>query len=330
LIWAGATGYRNVTKQKPAEIDTKYRIGSISKPLTATALAVLYSQEKIALDQPIKKYLPTLTTQHQDITLRQLASHTSGIRHYGYRLTAPYKEFWLNEKFTTVQASLELFINDNLSFEPGSEFQYSSFGYTLISAVMESATNTDFTSLMNKLVITPLAMSHTEVESTSDEQQNIATNYAMQFMTGVLKPAISIDSSYKLAAGGYIGTPSDLVKLGNFWLSDKESDNELISNNTRQQFLTVQRLINGDKNSDFYALGWRVQKIKLPNSTAKTTVIFHDGQIQGGTSFLVLFPEHEVVIAMVTNSNVENEMDLPKKSFQLAQLFLPKSITIKK
>jgi serine beta-lactamase-like protein LACTB len=129
------------------------RIASISKPITSLIAAKLYEENKLDFDKSIDFYLPHLPTFKYNeklvkITTRQLISHTSGIRHYEKKneinnekseggSDTSLKEFYIKENFKTTKDALELFIKDELLSEPGTEFFYTTHGFTLLSAVLE-------------------------------------------------------------------------------------------------------------------------------------------------------------------------------------------------
>ncbi|MEX2116691.1 MAG: serine hydrolase domain-containing protein [Bacteroidota bacterium] len=155
VVWSEGFGYADLEQKVPVTPETKFRIGSISKPLTAAALGLLYEKGRINLDTLIQAYVPTFPLKRQMITLRQLAGHIAGVRHYRD------DEMLLSKRFLTVEAGLGIFRNDTLLFEPGTRFSYSSYAWNLISAAIERATGVEFLQYMDKMVIHPLGMSNT-------------------------------------------------------------------------------------------------------------------------------------------------------------------------
>src|SRR5262249_21044453 len=135
---------------------TRFRLGSVSKVLTAAGLAKLVEEGKLDLDAPIQQYAPSFPTKPWPVTTRQLAGHTAGIRHYeqkdftGLLAGSPH--------FESVTKSLGIFANDPLLFQPGSSYAYSSYGWVLISAVMEGASKQEFLSFMQGSVFEPLGL----------------------------------------------------------------------------------------------------------------------------------------------------------------------------
>src|SRR2546426_9120253 len=133
LVWSEGCGYADAERQQPVTRETQFRIGSVSKPLTATAVVLLYERGKLDLDAPVQRYVPSFPDKGYPITTRQLAGHLAGIRHYRG------DEFVLNRRFGSVGEGLTIFQDDSLLFPPGTRFSYSSYGWNLISAVIEGA-----------------------------------------------------------------------------------------------------------------------------------------------------------------------------------------------
>ncbi|CAN0606683.1 unnamed protein product, partial [Ectocarpus sp. 12 AP-2014] len=148
-----------------ADLDTKkyvdpkssiFRIASVSKPIAATALAHMVQADLISLDESFYTYLQDYPKKKWDFTIRQLASHTAGIRVY------KGKEFALNEPFG-IKDSLSIFKNDPLVFEPGTEYLYNSFDWVMISAAMQEANGIPFEAYVQEKVLDPLGMKNTYI-----------------------------------------------------------------------------------------------------------------------------------------------------------------------
>ena len=98
----------------------------------------LWSEGKVDLDDPVQNYVTSFPEKRYPVTIRQVAQHVGGIRHYRGL------EFMSNIHYSTVEEGLAIFANDTLLFEPGSKYSYSSYGWNLISAVMETASGEEF------------------------------------------------------------------------------------------------------------------------------------------------------------------------------------------
>ncbi len=126
VVWAEGFGYANVEARTPVWPSTRFRIGSVSKTLTATALGLLVEDGRLDLDVPIQRYVPDFPVKRYPITTRQLAGHLAGIRHYRG------DEFLSNRLYPSVRVALDVFEDDSLLFEPGTQYSYSTYGWSLI------------------------------------------------------------------------------------------------------------------------------------------------------------------------------------------------------
>jgi CubicO group peptidase (beta-lactamase class C family) len=158
VIWSSGFGYADLEQQVKATPQTVFRVGSISKSLTSVALGKLVQEGKIDLDAPVQRYVPTFPQKPWPITTRQVAGHLAGIRHYNPG------EFESTRHYPTVTEGLAIFEDDSLLFEPGTKFSYSSYGWNLISAVIEGASGEEFLSYMMKNVFQPAGMKATVPE----------------------------------------------------------------------------------------------------------------------------------------------------------------------
>jgi serine beta-lactamase-like protein LACTB len=282
LVYSEGFGYADLEQRVPAWPTTKFRIGSISKPLTAVALVQLFEEGKIDMDAPVQKYVPSFPEKGAKITPRMLAGHLGGIRHY------KDDEFVISRHYDSVLDGLKIFQDDPLVSPPGTKFNYSSYGFNLLSAVIESASGETFLSYMQNHVFTPLGLANT----TPDQNRSIITQRS-RFYTrekdGPLENATYVDNSYKWAGGGFLSTAEDLVKFGSALLQPgflKESSLRLL--------FTSQKTKAGEETH--YGIGFGIRK-----SQSSQTIYEHAGGSIGGTSQLILYPEAHMVVALVTN-----------------------------
>jgi CubicO group peptidase (beta-lactamase class C family) len=145
LIAHESVGYRNNATKEPARNTDIYRLASVSKPITAVAILTLVDQGKIDLDKPARTYL-TLPAGH-NYTLRQLLSHTAGIRHYR-PVPDPINEVY--DHYPTQQGAMNLFINDPLIGQPREKYIYSTPAYTIAGAALESVAKMPFPAYLRK------------------------------------------------------------------------------------------------------------------------------------------------------------------------------------
>ena len=282
IVWSQGFGYADVENRTPVWEQTKFRIGSVSKPLTAAAVALLVEQGKLDLDAPVQRYVPSFPEKRWPITTRQLAGHLAGVRHYNG------EEFLSSRRYETVLEALTIFQDDTLLFEPGERFSYSSYAWNLISAVVEGASGEDFLTYMQENVFDPLGMRHT-VAGHTDSIIPHRTRFYQRNREGYVLNAPFVDNSYKWAGGGFLSTPEDLVRLGMAHLDGAFLDPETIG------MLWTSQRTNEDQATD-YGIGWSAAA-----EDGRVRMASHGGGSVGGTTFLLVLPEEKAVIAMVGN-----------------------------
>jgi serine beta-lactamase-like protein LACTB len=153
VVLAQGYGQADVENAVPATADTVYRIASVSKPLTAIAAMKLVEGGKLDLDAPIQKYCPAFPKKQWTITTRQLLAHQSGIRNY-----KKDEETVSTRHYKSINEALKQFDNDPLEFEPGSNMQYTTFGYVVVGCIIEGASGESYDSYMHHVIFGPAHM----------------------------------------------------------------------------------------------------------------------------------------------------------------------------
>lgn len=287
LIWSDAVGFSDLEQRVPLWPHSRFRIASISKPLTAAAAAKLYSQSQLDVDTDIQKYVPGFPAKRWPITTRQLGAHLGGIRGYhpGEMLSpAPY---------ATVEDGLAIFSADTLMHEPDTEYLYSSYGWNLLSAVIEGASGEPFLDHMKQEIFLPLRMLNT-VADHPDSLIAHRVRFYVRNEDGTLLNAPYVDNSYKWAGGGFLSTPTDIVRFGIAHL-----DSSFLDPKARELLFTEQRTTTGEPVG--YAFGWQVE-----TRSDRLRYFSHSGGAIGGTSLLVIQPDTGVVVAAMVNMSGAN------------------------
>ena len=300
LVWSQGIGCADLEQQVSLTPISRLRIGSVSKPLTAALLGLLVEEGRLDLDAPIQTYVPDFPKKAWPITTRQLAGHLAGIRHY------KGNEFESREHYETVRQGLSIFENDPLLFEPGTKFSYSSYGWNLLSAVLEGAGGEPFLAQMEKRVFEPAGMTHTSADDPQHIVPDRARFYTRTRDTGEVVNAGYVDNSIKWAGGGFLSTAEDLVTFGNVLLEGR-----LLKPETLRMLWTSQKTADGKETE--YGMGWGVSL-----DAKGRRKISHSGGAQGGTANLVIYPDERFVIAMIVNSDDSFTGNTP----ELALLFL--------
>ena len=162
-VWSAGFGLADLEDSAPATSSTLYRLGSISKSITAVAVLQLYERGKLDVDAPVQKYCPAFPQKDSPITSRQLLAHLSGIRHYNDDGKGDVPEDSARH-FATMEDSLQLFASDPLLSKPGTQFHYSTYGYTLLGCVLEGAASQKYSDFVRENVFRPAAMDHSQAD----------------------------------------------------------------------------------------------------------------------------------------------------------------------
>ncbi len=282
LVWAEGFGRADLEQEVAVTPRTRFRIGSASKALTSVAVGMLHERGLLDLDAPVRSYLPDFPAKRWPITTRQLMGHVSGIRHY--RGDEPYSA----GHFTSVGEALAVFSADTLLFEPGTRSSYSSYGWTLVSAVVERVAGRPFLEVMRDEVLDPLGMDETVPDDVFAVVPGRTRFYLRGESDGSLRHERYVDQSNKWAAGGFLSTPSDLVRFGFSML-----DAELLAPETVELLWTPVQLDSGEEVP--MGLGWRLAEIR------GRAMIAAPGSSAGGQTSLILFPDERIVIALTSN-----------------------------
>jgi serine beta-lactamase-like protein LACTB len=293
-VWSAGFGMSDLEDSAPATSSTLFRLGSISKPITATAVMQLWERGKLDLDAPVQKYCPAFPQKEWPITSRQLLGHLGGIRHYNPDGKGDVPDDSARH-FATMEESLQIFAADPLVAKPGTEFHYSTYGYTLLGCVLEGAAGEKFVDFVRKNIFQPAGMDQTR----DDDFFAIVphrTRWYHKDKSGVVRNAGVLDSSYKIPGGGLISSADDLARFEAAILADK-----LMQRATRDLMWT--NLQPAEGKPSHYALGWFVAE-KFGLRTAG-----HTGGQQGtDTAFLVVPDRRAGVVVLANIDNVNTNL----------------------
>ena len=325
IVWQQGWGYADIASKKPVTPQTKFRAGSISKSMTSLALGQLIEQGKLNLDKDVRTYVPYFPKKKHAFTVRQLAGHLSGVPHYAAQ------EPTVKKHYTSVKEAMEIFKDRPLLFEPGTKYQYSSYGYVLVSAVVEETAKQPYLDYMQQSVFKPLGMSSTMPDDVTQSIANRATlyfilpkDYKKRYPAQVIKQAkihevhnakvatipevYNEDVSYKWAGGGFLSTPTDLVNM-------ILNHTKVVKPQTFKMLTTPQTFKNGKKTGRRYGVGWRYDVQKQD----KRPMIHHGGASTGGRSFLLYLPKEQIVVALASNALARYAQN---EAYEVAKFFI--------
>lgn len=282
IIYAEGFGYSDIEKKVPVTTETQFRAASVSKVLTVTALARLLQEKKLDLDAPVQRYVPGFPEKKYPVTVRQLAGHLSGLPHYN-------DSDKIEDRFyPTVKDGLSVFAHEPLLSQPGTAYNYSTHGYTLLSAVVEGASGMTFLDYMEKEIFTPLGMHSSGPDMRQRPSKNMATLYNIDKGAPEIERQPE-DPSYKWGAGGMISTPGDLVKLA-WGYSSGFLQPQIVDTVFRGQ-----QLISGKETG--VGIGWRVSQ-----DVDGRMVRDHAGSMAGARSVICIYPAEKLAVAVMVNA----------------------------
>jgi serine beta-lactamase-like protein LACTB, mitochondrial len=289
FVWSSGFGFADLENHVAATSATLYRLGSISKPITATGAMQLWEQKKLDLDVPIQKYCPAFPQKEWPITTRELLGHLGGIRHYKSG-SQDDPEIGNTRHFDDpIAAGIQFFANDPLVAQPGTKFRYSTMGYTLVGCAIEGASGEKYVDYIREHIIEPAGMTHTRPDDRFAIIHN-RTRFYTRDKSGAVENAEFLDSSYKIPGGGWLSSADDMARFEIAILNDR-----LVARATRDIMWTPQKATDGSTNG--YALGWGTGK------SLGVLDVGHSGGQQGTSTMMMLVPEKRVGVIVLINSD---------------------------
>ncbi len=284
--WSAGYGFADLENFVPFTATTVWRLGSISKPITAVAAMRLAESGRLDLDAPIQGACPAFPNKGKRITSRQLLGHLAGIRHY-----KADENFNSTHHYDSVTASLEAFKSDPLVHEPGAAYTYSTYGYVVLGCVVEGASGKSYADFLRENVTGPAAMERTRVDDEGSIVPNRARGYA-KAASGEIRNSDLADTSNKVPGGGLVSTAVD---LGRFAIA--LHTNKLLKPETFAQMQVPMKTTDG-KDSPYF--GWTIIDRKGEK------LLTHSGSQQGTSTYLAMIPARGFAVAILANTESVN------------------------
>ena len=278
IVFSKAYGTANLEKKTPNTLNTRFRLGSLTKQFTAAAVLLLEERGKLKTTDLVKKYYPEAPPAWDKITLVQLLTHTSGIPNF--TSFPDYEQF--SKQPNTPTELVQRFRDKPLDFEPGAEMRYSNSGYVLLGFIIEKASGTTYAKFVEENIFKPLGMKDSGYETATPPIPNLAQGYVL----GPSGPAVAdhLDMTVPLSAGGLYSTAPDLLRWTQALFANK-----LLS------AASLTKMTTPAKND--YAFGLAIAH------RAGLRVIEHGGSIDGFDTKLAYFPDDKLTIVALSNIN---------------------------
>ena len=284
IAYLQAYGLARLEPRTPAKPEMRYSIGSVSKQFTAAALLLLQEQGKLSLDDKVSKFMPDLTRANE-ITIRQLLSHTSG-----------YQDFWPQDYVmpmmlnpTTAEKIVDGWARKPLDFDPGTKWQYSNTNYVIAGVIVEKVSGMPFIQFLREKVLAPVGIKNaadTDKAKLGDSDPSGYSRYGL----GPLRPAPKEGQGWMFAAGELAMPAEDLAR----W--DISIINQtLLKPASYHEFETEVVLKNGLGTR--YGLGVDI------TSDQGRRELSHGGEVSGFTAENAVYPDDRVAIAVLTNQD---------------------------
>lgn len=279
LIKAEGYGLANVELNVPATKETVFEIGSITKQITAAAIMLLVEEGRVNLDEKIGKYLPNTPESWNNVTVRHLLTHTSGIKSYtgltGFELTKRLKR----DDFIKILSA------HPLEFTPGERWIYSNSGYNLLGFIIETVSGKSYWDFTRERIFKPLGMNSTADRDPRYIIRNRATGYEWESNQLVGR---DYDLTDVFSAGAIVSTVLDLAK----WDAALRGDSFLKAQSKSQIWQPV-ALNNGKPYP--YGLGWNVAEFRGHK------LVSHGGQTAGFAANISRFTDDDLTVIVLTN-----------------------------
>jgi CubicO group peptidase (beta-lactamase class C family) len=282
IIKAQGYGLANIELNVPASAKTIFQSGSMGKQFTATAVMTLVEGGKLHLTDKIKKYFPGAPASWDDITVRNLLTHTSGIKNYTTKGMDYRKDYTEDDLVKLAEAP-------PLDFPPGTNWKYSNTGYVLLGILIHRVTGEFYGDFLQQRIFRPLGMTTTRIISERDIVPNRAAGYDL--VKGEWKNQEWVSPSLNTTADGSLYfTVLDLAKWDAALYTEK-----LLKRADLDEMWTVAKLDDGKPNKGGYGFGWFITKMNGHR------LIEHDGAWQGFTTIISRYVDDKLTVVVLTN-----------------------------
>ncbi len=281
IVRAEGFGLANVELQVPVKQETIFQSGSVGKQFTATAVMMLVEEGKIGLDDPLTKYFADAPASWKDVTVRELLSHTAGFGDYPKNFN--FRKDWTEDE------ELKLIESIPLAYPPGTNWEYSNFGYVTLGILIHRVTGEFYGDFLQQRIFHPLGMQSTRIISEVDIVPNRAAGY--QLVKGELKNQEWVAPVVNTTADGSLYfSILDLEKWNDALYTEK-----LLKRSSLELMWTPVKLKNGQPNKGNYGFGWFIDE------RAGHRCIHHDGSWQGFETAIDRYVDDQLTVVALAN-----------------------------
>jgi CubicO group peptidase (beta-lactamase class C family) len=308
LVHSGAYGVRELDGKTPVDIDTVFRIASMTKSFTALAIVRLRDEGRLSLDDPAERYVPELaglqypTADSPKITIRHLLSHAEGF---------PEDNPWGDRQLAASDADMTRMLRAGIPFStaPGTAYEYSNFGFAILGRIVARVSGMPYAAYVTANILTPLGMTATTLEAASAPPARLAHGYRLE--DGQWKEEPPLPDGAFGSMGGMLTSTRDLARYVGFlmsaWPPRDDPETGPIRRSSAREMQQVWRpsaaIVSRyatdaplGLNAGGYGFGLRVWQ-----TCSVSHLVAHSGGLPGFGSHMRWLPEHGVALVAMGN-----------------------------
>jgi CubicO group peptidase (beta-lactamase class C family) len=291
LVKTLSYGLANVELNVPVNAKTAFEIGSVTKQFTAACILLLAQQKRLSVEDKISLYLKNTPESWQNIKVRHLLTHTSGLKSY-----TALDGFELRHHLSQAQF-IEAIGAHPLEFQPGDSWKYCNTGYNLLGYIIENISGKSYWDFLSERILQPLDMRSTTNRNPSSIIANRASGYEQTNHVWINR---DYDLTDVFSAGAIVSTIGDLAK----WNASLDAGT-LLDDKTREQMWTPCKLNHGTPTT--YGFGWRIERVD------GHPCIGHGGSTSGFSASIQRFPDDHLAVIILTNTDEQIATSLARK-----------------
>ncbi|HEX8178061.1 MAG TPA: serine hydrolase [Pyrinomonadaceae bacterium] len=296
--WVKGFGYADLENKVPATAESAYRLASVTKTMTGTAIMQLAERGKIKFDEEIQTYVPYYPKQKWPVTVRQLLVHLGG----GQTGSG------IGPEYVTPREVVARIAKYPIQNEPGVKFDYQTSGYNLLGAAIEEVSGKSFGAYLRENIWAPMGMKDTRMDDVRDLIPNRVRGYTL--VKGEIKNAPFLDVSSRFGGGGANGTVPDLLR----WASNIQRAGILSQSSLDLMFTPVANksghFVGIDDDAWHYTLGWQVFPVN------GQFVFYQDGGQTGTNTMVLHIPSENLSIAFACNLQEIDRMPYVQRLYE--------------
>jgi CubicO group peptidase (beta-lactamase class C family) len=295
IVWAKGFGYADLDKKNPVTTTTIFRIASITKTFTSTAIMQLRDRGRLQLDDPVVEHLPWFTYRNRHpagppITIRHLLTHTSGLPR---EAAFPY---WTTHEFPTREEMVSALEEQESIYETERKYKYSNLGIAILGEVIAAVSGQPYEVFVQENILDPLEMTGTSVFMPPDHRERLATGYGRKLRDGTRKKSPPTESKGLAPSANISSTTEDMCRYASFHLSeDTTTAGQILAASTLREMHRVHWLQPSWTSGR--GLGFTVSKWD------DRVTFSHGGWVGGHRSQFTVSPGEKVAVVVLTNAD---------------------------